>query len=166
MVRGVDTKRLQPPSNHRSVYLPVIRDYAPDMFDRFDFPSSSLVSGKRAVTNVPSQALFLRNSEFVSEQARHATERLLNDKTAKDDDARLDLAMQWAFSRMSTQYERDEAIQLLSSIRNAKGQGEDRETNAWAALFKSLFAAAEFRYLVDIDSLQAPTLASNSLDNS
>ena len=77
MVRGVDPEKLQPPSNHRSVYLPVVRDYLPDLFDQFDFPSPSLVSGQRTVTNVPAQALYLRNSSFVAEQALQAARRLL-----------------------------------------------------------------------------------------
>ncbi len=152
MVRGVDVKKLQPPSNHRSVYLPVVRDYAPDMFDRFDFPSSSLVSGKRAVTNVPSQALFLRNSKFVTEQANHAARRLLADKAATDDAARVDLAMRWAFSRAPTEEERQDAFKLLKLILKAKKEIKNRDANAWAALFQSLFATAEFRYLVDIES--------------
>ncbi|NOY43439.1 MAG: DUF1553 domain-containing protein [Planctomycetes bacterium] len=152
MVRGIDVKKLQPPSNHRSIYLPVVRDYAPDMFDRFDFPSSSLVSGKRAVTNVPSQALFLRNSEFVTQQANHAARRLLADKAAADDAARVDLAMRWAFSRAPTDEERQDALKLLEPILKAKAEIKDRDASAWATLFQSLFATAEFRYLVDIKS--------------
>ncbi len=151
LVRGVDMKKLQPASNHRSVYLPVVRDYAPEMFDRFDFPSSSLVSGKRAVTNVPSQALFLRNSEFVVTQTEHAAKRLLADESAINDAARVDLAMRWAFSRAATEEESEGALQLLESIRKADVEMEDRDAKAWAALFRSLYATAEFRYLVDIN---------------
>ena len=150
LVRGVDTKKLQPPSNHRSIYLPVIRDYAPEMFDRFDFPSSSLVSGKRAVTNVPSQALFLRNSEFVAGQAKHAARRLLADSSAADDAGRIDLALRWTFSRPATAEEREEALKFLEQIRNPGTEVDDRDAIAWAALFVSLFSTAEFRYLVDI----------------
>ena len=87
LVRGIPTEKIQPASNHRSVYLPVVRDYVPELFDLFDFPSPSLVSGRRAVTNVPSQALYLRNSTFVAEQAKHAAERLLASKEATSDEA-------------------------------------------------------------------------------
>jgi len=150
LVRGVDTKILQPPSNHRSVYLPVIRDYAPEMFDRFDFPSSSLVSGKRAVTEVPSQALFLRNSKFVAEQATHAAKRLLADQTSKNDAEKIDLAMRWVFSRGATKEEKKGALALLSLTRNSKTEMENRDESAWTSLFLSLFSTAEFRYLVDV----------------
>ena len=152
LVRGVDTKILQPPSNHRSVYLPVIRDYAPEMFDRFDFPSSSLVSGKRAVTEVPSQALFLRNSAFVAEQATHAAKRLLADLSPKNDAEKIDLAMRWVFSRGATSEEKKGALALLSLTRNSKTEVKNRDESAWSSLFLSLFSTAEFRYLVDIES--------------
>jgi len=152
MVRGVDTKKLQPPSNHRSVYLPVVRDYAPDMFDRFDFPSSALVSGKRATTNTPSQGLFLRNSEFVSEQASHAARRLLADKSVADDASRVDLAMRWVAGRGALDVEREEAIKLIDPIRKSETEIKDKDVAAWATLFQALFATAEFRYLVDIEA--------------
>ena len=152
LVRGVDTKILQPPSNHRSIYLPVIRDYAPEMFDRFDFPSSSLVSGKRAVTEVPSQALFLRNSKFVAEQATHAAKRLLADQASKNDAGKIDLAMRWVFSRGATAEEKKGALALLSLTRNSKTEIKNRDESAWSSLFLSLFSTAEFRYLVDIES--------------
>lgn len=151
LVRGVDLAKLQPPSNHRSVYLPVIRDYAPEMFDRFDFPSSSLVSGQRAVTEVPSQALFLRNSKFVAEQARHAAKRLLADPTVSDDAGRIDLAMRSTFSRAASPMEQEGALALLELTRNSTGEEiKNRDESAWSTLFLSLFATAEFRYLVDI----------------
>ena len=148
LVRGIDTGKLQPPSNYRSVYLPVIRDYPPEMFDRFDFPSASLVSGKRAVTEVPAQALFLRNSKFVAEQASHAAKRLLADRSASDDHGRIDLAIRRMFSRPATAEEKEGAQKLLALAREA--ETEHGEEKAWAALFQSLFATAEFRYLVDI----------------
>lgn len=152
LVRGIDTKILQPPSNHRSIYLPVIRDYAPEMFDRFDFPSSSLVSGKRAVTEVPSQALFLRNSAFVAEQATHAAKRLLTDQTSKNDAEKIDLAIRWVFSRGATAEEKKGALALLSLTRDSITEIKNRDESAWSSLFLSLFSTAEFRYLVDIES--------------
>lgn len=150
LVRGIATDKLQPPSNFRSVYLPVIRDYVPELFDLFDFPSPSLVSGSRAVTNVPSQALYLRNSKFISEQAKHAAKRLLASKQAADDVARVDLAMKWALVREPTKAEREGALQLIKQIRQSSdSKKSETEVNAWAAWFQTLFMTAEFRFLVD-----------------
>jgi hypothetical protein len=164
LVRSIPTEKIQPASNHRSVYLPVVRDYVPELFDLFDFPSPSLVSGQRAVTNVPSQALYLRNSAFVAEQARLAAERLLASKEATDDAARVTLAMRWALGRTPTDAEGRAALQLVgdvkkSATKNISGSTESAASHdgvvspdAWSAWFLTLFSTAEFRYLVDIET--------------
>ncbi|MEO2049350.1 MAG: DUF1553 domain-containing protein [Pirellulales bacterium] len=176
MVRGIALEKLQPTNNHRSIYLPVVRDYLPDLFDRFDFPSPSLVSGRRMATNVPAQALYLRNSPFVTEQALHTARRLLasgEEETGKSDagstaegattggattdgaalvEARVDRAMRWALARPATEAERQAALALILPILSAEPAIENGAEAAWAALFRALFATAEFRYLVDIES--------------
>ena len=151
LVRGIPTEKIQPPSDHRSVYLPVIRDYVPELFDLFDFPSPSLVSGRRSVTNVPSQALYLRNSEFAGQQAKHAAERLLERKDLVDDAGRIGLSMSQALARQPTASERDAALKLVRSVRENESIDSDRDIAAWTAWFLTLFATAEFRYLVDIE---------------
>lgn len=49
----------------RSVYLPVIRNEVSPLLTSFDFADPEVSVGKRAQTNVPSQALFLLNSNFM-----------------------------------------------------------------------------------------------------
>jgi hypothetical protein len=149
LVRGIPTDKIQPASNHRSVYLPVVRDYVPELFDLFDFPSPSLVSGGRSVTNVPSQALYLRNSAFVAEQAKLAAQRLLASTEATDDAGRVTVAMRWALGRAPLDSEQTAALQLVRDIQQA---GETASVDAWSAWFLTLFSTAEFRYLVDIDT--------------
>ncbi|MFG0262143.1 MAG: DUF1553 domain-containing protein, partial [Novipirellula sp. JB048] len=149
LVRGVAPEKLQPPSNQRSVYLPIVRDYIPDMFDLFDFPSPSLVSGDRSVTNVPAQSLYLRNSSFVAEQAMHAAERLLASPEASSDEARVELALRWTLSRPITEAERRAAIALVKRGQASESEAATGDVQAWAAWFHTLFTTAEFRYLVD-----------------
>ncbi len=48
--------------DHRSIYLPIVRDKIPESLEVFDFAESAYVMGARDVTNVPTQALFLMNS--------------------------------------------------------------------------------------------------------
>jgi hypothetical protein len=150
LVRGIPTEKIQPPSSHRSVYLPVVRDYVPELFDLFDFPSPSLVSGRRSVTNVPAQALYLRNSTFIAEQTKHAAQRLLASKEATDDAERAGLAVQWSLARDISDAERAGALQLVKQIQQTEPMGPDRDVEAWAAWFHTLFTTAEFRYLVDV----------------
>ena len=62
---------------NRSVYVPVVRNFLPAMFEVFDFPEPSETKGRREVTTVPTQALFLMNSPFVLNQSKHAADKLL-----------------------------------------------------------------------------------------
>ena len=64
-------------SKQRSVYLPVLRNALPELFEVFDFADTSRVTGQRNVTTVAPQSLFLLNHPFVMEQARHFADRLL-----------------------------------------------------------------------------------------
>lgn len=53
----------------RTVYLPIIRNELQDMLAVFDFADPEMSVGRRARTNVPSQALFLMNSKLVRQTA-------------------------------------------------------------------------------------------------
>ncbi len=65
----------EPYSTRRSVYGYVDRANLPAMLTAFDFASPDLVTGKRADTIVPQQALFMMNSSLVVEQARNLSRR-------------------------------------------------------------------------------------------
>jgi len=134
----------------RSVYMPVVRDFVPDILDVFDFAEPSLVVASRDVTNVPSQALFMMNNDFVRAQANAMAKRIL--ATPLDYPARLNLAYQLALSRPATEAERKRADQYL--LIEAKGlmsvkkdNKEDASLLAWSTYCQALFASAEFRYL-------------------
>ncbi len=61
----------------RSVYLPLLRGVTPRSLEVFDPVEQALVSGQRAATTVPTQALYLMNSAFVGRQSLALAERLL-----------------------------------------------------------------------------------------
>lgn len=54
----------------RTVYLPVARNNEVPELVMFDAANPDLVSGSRATTTVPTQALYLLNSDFFQDQAR------------------------------------------------------------------------------------------------
>ncbi|MES2737872.1 MAG: PSD1 and planctomycete cytochrome C domain-containing protein [Verrucomicrobiota bacterium] len=66
----------------RSVYLPLLRGVTPKSLEAFDPVEQTLVSGQRATTTVPTQALYLMNSSFVRQQSLALAERLLTEKAA------------------------------------------------------------------------------------
>ena len=64
-------------SLRRSIYLPVVRNQLPVMFQQFDFADANAVTSKRNDTTVAPQALFLMNNSFSREQSLHFATRLL-----------------------------------------------------------------------------------------
>lgn len=61
----------RPFASRRTVYSFVERQNLPGIFRTFDFASPDTTSPQRFNTTVPQQALFMINSPFVAEQARH-----------------------------------------------------------------------------------------------
>ena len=127
-------------SPHRSVYQPIVRGYVPGMFETFDFADPSQVIGRRDVTTVATQALFMMNNRFVIEQAGRAAERLLS-AAAADDAARVDLAYRQALGRRPSD---EESKRALDYVKERSGSGKNA---AWTELYHALFASAEFRYV-------------------
>ena len=70
-VAGLDAS-----DTHRSVYLPVVRDQVLESLALFDFADPSLVTGERATTTGPAQALYFMNGPFVIRQAEALADRL------------------------------------------------------------------------------------------
>lgn len=95
----------------RSVYLTIMRDRLPDVLDVFDFAEPSLVTGQRDKTNVPTQTLYLMNSDFVHRCARAMAERLAAE--AEDDEAFVRLAFAYCYSRTPTDAETQRVREFL-----------------------------------------------------
>jgi hypothetical protein len=65
-------------STKRSVYLPQMRSASAVILQTFDGPEPSFVTGDRDETNVPSQALLMLNSEWVTRQSDEMAAMLLS----------------------------------------------------------------------------------------
>ena len=92
---------------HRSVYLPVVRDQVLESLAIFDFADPSLVTGARATTTGPAQALYFMNGPLVSRQAQALADRV---RTAQSEEAlRVDLAYRIALGRQPTAVQRARA---------------------------------------------------------
>lgn len=124
----------------RSVYAPVFRNSLPELFEVFDFADSSVTTGKRNVSTVAPQALFLTNHPFVLEQARHAARRLLA-LPVREDAVRLEQLYRLALGRLPTEKERRLLEEYVGSVPST--QRED----AWAQVCQVVFASIDFRYV-------------------
>ena len=122
-------------SKRRSVYVPWFRNSMLDLFEVFDAPNPNLVVGKRPVTNLPTQALFLMNSPFIREQSKLTAQRLLEKKATIID------AYQLILCRPPSGSEHSSTQSFLNQF------PPDQKEEAWTQLSQSLFACLDFRFL-------------------
>ena len=136
----------------RSVYLPVMRDHVDEMLDVFDFAEPAYVSGNRDETSVPTQALFMMNSERVTKAASAMARRVLSEQATESD--RIQRAFQLCVGRRPSQTEvvavRGFFKDFISAqsgkpARQAKGEAKRLEEASWSAFCQALFQTAEFR---------------------
>lgn len=130
--------------NYRSVYLPAFRNALPELFEAFDMADASVSTGRRNVSTVAPQSLFMLNSSFVQQQASIAANRLLKESASSSDDHRLNRAYEIALGRMPSDGERRAAIAFLSKAAS-KSPTETQES--WSQIFHALFASMDFRYV-------------------
>jgi cytochrome c553 len=123
-------------NTRRSVYLPVIRNDLPPVFEAFDFADPDVSTGKRDTTTVATQALFLMNSPFVMDQARLTARRLL--ALPLDDAGRLTDLFRHALGRPPTEVESQHAGDFL---------GDDPDLDAWTEVCLAVFGCTEFRFV-------------------
>jgi hypothetical protein len=128
----------------------VIRNNVFPFFQTFDFPDPSTMNGKRDVTVVAPQALYLMNSPFVGTQSEALAERAA--KEAGDDPAaRVKRVYRLALGRDATTEDVTAALGFLDRFRAALADSEKdpakRDRKAWAGLCQAVFASSEFAYV-------------------
>jgi cytochrome c553 len=130
----------------RSVYVPVLRNSLPDLFEAFDFPDPSMVTGKRNASTVAPQALFMMNHPFVMEQAQTTAQRLLAEPF-EDDAARMRWIYQATLGRAPTLREGRIIASQLGEPLLAGENSESERVERWTRIVQTLFASPEFRYV-------------------
>ncbi len=127
----------------RTVYLPTLRKsqlVALDILNLFDFPDPNVVKGRRDVTTVPTQALYLMNSPFLIEQSKRAARRLLAEESAGDAD-RVRAFLLRALGRPAAAEDLERAAAFLQDTEGVLG----REA-AWARYCHAVLASNEFLF--------------------
>jgi hypothetical protein len=131
----------------RTVYLPIIRSGPQagpgEVRNVFDFTQPGEFAGRRIVTTVPTQALYLMNSGDLKQRAFALARRVLAEK---DDGARPDRLWLRVLNRPITAEERAESAAFVAGLRglNSTAEPASRELSAWAELCHALLASNEF----------------------
>ena len=148
--RNISEEQINTETTHRSVYLPIVRSLLPESLALFDFADPSLISGKREITTVPSQALYMMNSDFVIENADAMASLLYSELELRGPElARA--AFERAYSRPPTREEGIETgayVQKFLAAAKESGMAPEKAGQLALATFcQSLISSAEFRYL-------------------
>jgi hypothetical protein len=135
-----DRLSIRPETNkRRMVYLPLRRANLPTLLNLFDFGDATSASGKRALTTVAPQALFMMNSEFVAGRARNVAAAVSNEQNPND---RLRLLYLKVLNREPDPAEIDAGLTYVSNFGKNRG-----EADAWFSLSRVLIASNEFIYV-------------------
>ncbi len=162
-VSGLDPKNVNPVAfsvtkfrpeqpDLRTLYLPVVRSSAQkgpgEILDIFDFAQPAQLQGRRNVTTVPPQALYLMNGPLIKNEAGKLGDQLWK-APAADDAARLAELYLRVFNRPITRDETQEAQAFLATFETpipASDEVPQRKHLAWALLCQALFTSNEFLF--------------------
>ena len=128
--------------SRRSVYTPILRNRLLELFEAFDFADPNLSIGRRNITTVPTQALYLMNSPFVMDESRDAARELLAQPDLTDKQS-VESAYRQTLGRQPTARERDIALRIVTP----SAENTVPSPIAWERLFQALFASVDFRYI-------------------
>jgi hypothetical protein len=136
------------PTNRRSVYLMQQRLKRHPYLALFDGADPNATTARRGETTVPTQALYLMNSEFVHEQSRALAERAIG--AASDEPGRVAFAWRTTLGRAPSDEETAEALAFLARLRTASEKDKpvpEAELAAWSALGRTLLTRNEFLFV-------------------
>lgn len=134
----------------RSVYLPVIRNDLPELFEIFDFADPHTTTGMRPNTTVPTQGLFMLNDEMVMDAARATALRIVRDCPSGDVEAQIsrmyELILNVPPSVPPSEAEVRVMADALARFRQ-RFESEQAELSSLALACHALFASSRFQFL-------------------
>ncbi|MGK0190004.1 MAG: hypothetical protein ACI9R3_005823 [Verrucomicrobiales bacterium] len=148
-VNGLDPKNVNPPGfslttyrpgqkRQRTLYLPIIRSGAQpapaELRNLFDFTQPAIMSGQRPITAVPTQALFLMNSDELKQRAAELASRTVSE-TSKPAE-RISQLWLLTYGRPISEEETSDTLRFLESL--------PQDESAWVDLCHALLASNEF----------------------
>lgn len=141
---------LHQPSNHRSIYLCMLRNSPPPDLAAFDLPDALEVKGKRDVTLLPTQSLYLLNSPFLVQQATKLAVHLV-DECNMPERERVAHAYQRILTRNPEPTEIRQSIALVRALQadlnSTESDAVNRERQSWVGFCQALLLTSEFRYV-------------------
>ncbi|MFN9721492.1 MAG: PSD1 and planctomycete cytochrome C domain-containing protein [Planctomycetota bacterium] len=146
---GSNPVRRRTDYNCRSVYLPVIRNDLPELFEAFDFANVHQTTGARPKTTVPTQGLFMLNDTMVMAAADTTAGRVITELPDSPLEERIERMFQITLSRGASAEERRLVGGWFRSAEDRLQTGGDAESylKALSLACHAVFASSHFQYL-------------------
>jgi hypothetical protein len=125
--------------------VPLRRANLPTLLNLFDFGDATTASGRRQSTNVATQALFMLNSDFLTERSLNVAKSLLV-KILTTDASRLTSAYLRILGRQPDKEEIDRGLAYIEGFKKRSTTGT-AELDAWQSFVRVLMASNDFIYL-------------------
>jgi hypothetical protein len=146
---GSNPVRRKTDYNCRSVYLPVIRNDLPEIFEAFDFTNPHTTTGARPKTTVPTQGLFMLNDAMVMATAEITARRILSETASQPMETRIQRMFQLIVGDGANDDEQQAMLSYLQQTESRLQTAGDAEASlkALAMACHALFASSRFQYL-------------------
>jgi len=130
----------------RSLYVAARRNFLPMMMTAFDTPTPFTTVGRRNVSNVPGQMLFLMNDPFVHQQAEVWAKRLVSEMPNASPEERIRQLFVAAFSREPSA---TDIARCRTTLREVNGTADPGTAtlDSWTEVCHALFGVKEFMYV-------------------
>ncbi len=133
----------------RTVYLPVIRNDLPELFQVFDFADPHSTTGARPQTTAATQGLFMLNDRMVMDAAESLARRILADNRIPAPGARIDKMFDLILNTPPTDDEREAFLAFVqkSEKRLTEEGGTEPAVRAWSMACHAMFSMSRFQFL-------------------
>ena len=127
------------------MYLPVIRNDLPELFDAFDFADPQCTTGMRPETLVATQGLFMLNDETVMQVAEATARRIMQEESSPERCVERMFAL--ILNDHATEPERSEfvAFQARTQLQLAEQGETEADVQAWAMTCQAMFGSSRFQ---------------------
>lgn len=131
-------------NGRRSLYLSIRRNFLEPFFQAFDFPVPHTTTGRRAVSNVPAQALALMNNDMVTGQSQVWADQLL--KAHPNVNLRVQALYEAAYGRSPTESEQSELMNFLQGQADEYKCSSD-DVRVWTDACQIIWNSKEFVFI-------------------
>ncbi len=164
---GDNTNRRRTDFQCRSIYLPIIRNDLPEIFESFDFANPHSTTGMRPETMVASQGMFVFNDDSVITASKELAKRVLSASMVNsretlsvvdsptldhaafrhEEEVRVDRMLKLIGSSPATNEERTEILQFIKHFEKYFVAEEPTEAKlrAWSMAVQAIFASSRFQ---------------------